>query len=135
MIHTETKSEKETNARVKYASAEQVSATADEALAAKVAELLALRHKMDRDELRKSELMGEIMDAMKKATVLKDGTGRVIVTWKEASVKSKVNYAGLLKKYKVTKEDLEAFTTTSRGARTFEIIEDESECPDWAKEI
>lgn len=135
MKHINTKSEKETNARVKYANAKQGVMQADEKLAAKVAELLALRHKMDEDELRKSQLMGEIMDEMKTSTVLKDKDGKVIVTWKEANTKTSVNYAGLLKMYKVTNADIIAFTKTSMGARTFELIEDQSECPDWVNEI
>lgn len=135
MKHINTKSEKETNARVKYANAKQGVMQADEKLAAKVAELLALRHKMDEDELRKSQLMGEIMDEMKTSTVLKDKDGKVIVTWKEANTKTSVNYAGLLKKYKVTNADIIAFTKTSMGARTFELIEDQSECPDWVNEV
>ena len=135
MKHINTKSEKETNARVKYAEAKNAVMTASDELASKVAELLTLRHKMDKDELRKSELMGEIMDAMKTSTVLKDKDGKVIVTWKEASTKSSVNYSGLLKKYKVTNADIIAFTKTSMGARTFELIEDQSECPDWVNEI
>lgn len=135
MKHINTKSEKETNARVKYANANQGVMQADEKLAAKVAELLALRHKMDEDELRKSELMGEIMSEMKASTVLKDKDGKVIVTWKEANTKTSVNYSGLLKKYKVTNEDIIAFTKTSMGARTFELIEDQSECPDWVNEV
>lgn len=135
MKHINTKSEKETNARVKYANAKQGVMQADEKLAAKVAELLALRHKMDDDELRKSQLMGEIMDEMKTSTVLKDKDGKVIVTWKEANTKASVNYAGLLKKYKVTNEDIIAFTKTSMGARTFELIEDQSECQDWVNEV
>lgn len=135
MKHINTKSEKETNARVKYANAKQGVMQADEKLAAKVAELLALRHKMDDDELRKSQLMGEIMDEMKTSTVLKDKDGKVIVTWKEANTKTSVNYAGLLKMYKVTNADIIAFTKTSMGARTFELIEDQSECPDWVNEV
>lgn len=135
MKHINTKSPKETKARTKYADAKPKAIQADDALADKVAELLALRKRMDQDELRKSELIGEIMDEMKTSTVLKNKDGKVIVTWKEAGTKSSVDYSGLLKKYKVTKEDINAFTRTSMGARTFELIEDQSECPDWANEI
>lgn len=135
MKHIVTKSEIETKARADYAQAKPAVMTADKKLADKVAELLQLRKKMDEDELRKSRLMGEIMCAMKTATVLKNEDGAVIVTWKEANTKSSVNYAGILKKYKVKNEDIIAFTKTSMGARTFELIEDQSECPDWVNEI
>ena len=127
MNHIVTKSEIETKARVKYADAKPSVMVADDALAAKVAELLALRKKMDEDELRKSQLMGEIMEQMKKSTVLKNRDGVVIVTWKEASSSSKVDYKGLCKLYKVSAEDYKKFTTTSTGARTFELIETKEE--------
>ena len=127
MIHIETKSAAETDARKKYANANDSVAVASDELAAKVAELLALRHKMDEDELLKSKKMAEIMEEMKEATVLKDKDGKVIVTWKKASVKAKVNYKGLLKKLKATDADIAAFTKTETGARTFEIIESKEE--------
>ena len=130
MNHIVTKSEIETKARVKYAEAKPSVMIADDALAKKVADLLALRKKMDEDELRKSQLMGEIMEQMKKSTVLKNKDGAVIVTWKEASSSSKVDYKGLCKLYKVSAEDYKKFTTTSVGARTFELIEDQKECED-----
>lgn len=130
MKHIETKSEKETSARVKYASAKNGAIVADDDLAAKVAELLSLRHKMDEDELRKSQLMGEIMEAMQKSTVLKDKTGRVIVTWREASMKATTDWKGLCKKLKPSKELVAEFTTSKLGARTFELIEDQAECED-----
>jgi len=127
MKHINTKSQEETNARNKYANADDSIAIASEELAAKVAELLALRHKMDEDELRKSQMMGEIMECMKGSTVLKDKDGKIIVTWKKASVKTKINYNGLLKKLKVKKEDIAAFTKFETGARTFELIESPEE--------
>lgn len=127
MIHIETKSAAETDARKKYANANDSVVVANDELAAKVAELLALRHKMDEDELLKSKKMAEIMEEMKEATVLKDKDGKIIVTWKKASVKAKINYKGLLKKLKATDEDIAAFTKTEAGARTFEIIESQEE--------
>ena len=127
MIHIETKSAAETEARKKYANANDSVAVASDELAAKVEDLLALRHKMDDDELLKSKKMAEIMEAMKESTVLKDKEGKVIVTWKKASIKSKINYKGLLKKLKVKKEDIAAFTKLETGARTFEIIESQEE--------
>ena len=127
MNHIVTKSEIETKARVKYAEAKPSVMVADDALAKKVSDLLALRKKMDQDELLKSQMMGEIMEQMKKATVLKNKDGAVIVTWKEASSTSKVDYKGLCKLYKVKKEDYAAYTTTSTGARTFELIETKEE--------
>jgi len=127
MNHIVTKSEIETKARVKYAEAKPSVMVADDALAKKVADLLALRKKMDEDELRKSQMMGEIMEQMKKATVLKNKHGVVIATWREASSKSKIDYKGLCKLYNVSKEDVKAYTTTSLGARTFELIETKEE--------
>ena len=130
MKHIVTKSEIETKARADYAYAKPAVMTADKKLGDKVAELLALRHKMDEDELRKSQLMGEIMCAMKTATILKNEDGAVIVTWKEAVEKATVDYKGLCKKYKVSSKDYNAYTTTKLGARTFELIEEQSECKD-----
>ena len=127
MNHIVTKSEIEAKARVKYAEAKPSVMVADDALAKKVADLLALRKKMDEDELRKSQMMGEIMEQMKKSTVLKNKDGVVIVTWKEASSTSKVDYKGLCKLYKVSPDDYKAYTTTSAGARTFELIETKEE--------
>lgn len=127
MIHIETKSAAETEARKKYANANDSVAVASDELAEKVSELLALRHKIDEDELLKSKKMAEIMEEMKESTVLKDKEGKVIVTWKKASVKSKINYKGLLKKLKVKKEDIAEFTKLETGARTFEIIESQEE--------
>lgn len=127
MNHIVTKSEIEAKARVKYAEAKPSVMVADDELAKKVADLLALRKKMDEDELLKSKMMGEIMEAMKTATVLKNKDGAVIVTWKEASSTSKVDYKGLCKLYKVTPDDYKVYTTTSTGARTFELIETKEE--------
>lgn len=123
MRHIDTKSSGENDARVKYANAKDGAIVASDELAEKVSVLLALRHKMDEDELRKSQLMGEIMEEMKASTVLKNKDGNVIVIWKAASMKSTVDYKGLLKKYKVTAADLSAFTKKKLGARTFELIE------------
>lgn len=123
MNHIVTKSEIETKARVKYAEAKAGAIVASDSLAEKVAELLALRHKMDEDELRKSQLMGEIMEEMKTATVLKNKEGAVIVTWREASMKSTTDWKGIVKKLKAGKETIAAFTKTTLGARTFELIE------------
>ena len=127
MIHIETKSAAETEARKKYANANDSVAVASDELAAKVADLLALRHKMDEDELLKSKKMAEIMAEMKEATVLKDKDGKIIVTWKKASVKAKINYKGLLKKLKAKESDIAAFTKFETGARAFEIIESQEE--------
>ena len=127
MVHIETKSAAETDARKKYANANDSVAVASDELAAKVEDLLALRHKMDEDELLKSKKMAEIMNEMKEATVLKDKDGKVIVTWKKASVKAKINYKGLLKKLKAKESDIAAFTKFETGARAFEIIESQEE--------
>lgn len=123
MNHIVTKSEIETKARVNYAEAKAAAIVASDSLAEKVAELLALRHKMDEDELRKSQLMGEIMEEMKTATVLKNKEGAVIVTWREASMTSKTDWKGIVKKLKADKKTIAAFTETKLGARTFELIE------------
>jgi len=135
MKHIETKSKAETEARTKYAKATDGITVASDDIAAKVSELLGLRKKMDEDELRKSQLMGEIMEAMKTATVLKHKNGNVIVTWKKASSKVKINYKGLLKHLKATEKDILAYTKQELGARTFEIIEDQAECAEMVKEI
>jgi len=127
MNHINTKSEIETKARVKYAEAKPSVMIADDDLANKVGALLALRKKMDEDELLKSRLMGEIMESMKTSTVLKNKDGAVIATWKEASSTSRVDYKGLCKLYKVSKEDMIAYTTTSTGARAFELVETKEE--------
>ena len=127
MVHIETKSAAETEARKKYANANDSVVVASDVLASKVADLLALRHKMDEDELLKSKKMAEIMSEMKEATVLKDKDGKVIVTWKKASVKAKINYKGLLKKLNAKESDIAAFTKFETGARTFEIIESQEE--------
>lgn len=127
MKHINTKSEIETKARVKYAEAKPSVMVAGDDLANKVGYLLALRKKMDEDELLKSRLMGEIMEAMKTATVLKNGAGVVIVTWSEAKTNTKVDYKGLCKLYKVSADDYKKYTTTSAGARTFELIETKEE--------
>ncbi len=135
MKHIETKSKAETEARTKYAKATDSITVASDDIAAKVSELLGLRKKMDEDELRKSQLMGEIMEAMKTATVLKHKNGNVIVTWKKASSKVKINYKGLLKHLKAKDSDIVAFTKLEAGARTFELIEDQAECAEMVKEI
>lgn len=127
MKHINTKSEIETKARVKYAEAKPSVMVADDDLANKVGYLLALRKKMDEDELLKSRLMGEIMEQMKTSTVLKNKDGVVIVTWKEARYASKVDYKGLCKLYKVSADDYKKYTTTSAGSRTFELIETKEE--------
>ena len=127
MVHIETKSAAETEARKKYSNANDSVVVASDELASKVADLLALRHKMDEDELLKSKKMAEIMEEMKDATVLKDKDGNVIVTWKKASVKAKINYKGLLKKLNAKESDIAAFTKFETGARTFEIIESQEE--------
>ena len=130
MNHIETKSALESDMRAKYANAKDAAIEASDELAEKVAELLALRHKMDEDELRKSTLMGEIMSEMKTSTVLKDKTGRVIVTWRAATEKKTTDWKGLCKKLKPSKELVAEFTTSKLGARTFELIEDQAECED-----
>ena len=135
MKHINTKSAAEADARTKYAEAREGFVVASEDLEKKVAELLALRHKMDEDELLKSQLMGEIMDEMKSATVLANKAGSVIATWKAAPMKSAVDYKGLLKHLKATKEDIAAYTNTKLGARTFELIEDQAECEDAIKNV
>lgn len=128
MIHIETKSALEKKARADYAAPEVAAEmVAGDELAGMVAELLALRHKMDEDELKKSVLMGKIMDRMKNSTILKAGDGRVIATWSLPERKTSVDYKGLLNHLKATNEDILKFSTTKVGARKFELIEDQSE--------
>lgn len=126
MKHIDTTSEEEKKARNDYKElkASEKPVVADEKLEATVRELLALRHKMDEDELQASKLKAIIMNAMKHSAELKSAKdGTLLVSWREGSTKSSVDYKGLLKKLKVkvSDEDLKAFTTVKKASRTFNI--------------
>lgn len=120
MKHIDTVCKDEKKARNDYAKAEtDTNTVADEALEATVRKLLALRHKMDEDELEASKMKAVIMKAMKKSDTLKSKDGTLLVTWRQGSSKKTVDYKSIFKKYKVTKEDIEANTTTKIGSRAF----------------
>ena len=124
MNHIVTTCEEETKARESYKKVEPGDpVVADDELEATVKKLLALRHKMDDDMLEASKMKAVIMAAMKGSDTLKNKAGVTIATWVAGNVSKKVDYKGLLKKYKVAKEDIEAFTTTSVGSRVFSLEE------------
>ena len=126
MKHIVTKCAEEDKARNQYKNVKAESAVeADKELEAVVRELLALRHKMDDDELKASQMKAVIMEAMKEHELLKAKDGTVLAKWSLGSVKKQVNYEAILKKYKVTPQDLEANTKFGRASRTFEIDPDE----------
>ena len=126
MKHIVTKCAEEDKARKQYQNVKAESAVeADKELEAIVRELLALRHKMDDDELKASQMKAVIMKAMKEHELLKAKDGTVLAKWSLGSVKRQVNYDVIFKKYKVTPQDLEANTKFGRASRTFEIDPDE----------
>ena len=122
MKHIQTKCAEEDGARKKYKEVEAGSVmVADENLEATVRELLALRHKMDDDELKASKMKAVIMNAMAKKETLKSKSGVTLATWVLGSEKKKTNYEAIFKKYKVKAEDIAANTKYERASRTFEI--------------
>lgn len=124
MNHIDTKCEEEKKARKDFADVKPGDpVVADDNLEATVRELLALRHKMDEDELQASRLKAVIMNAMGHADTLKNKKGAVLATWILGSENKNVNYAAIFKKYKVTAEDIEANTKYKRASRTFSIEE------------
>lgn len=126
MKHIVTKCAEEDKARKQYKDVKAESAVeADKELETMVRELLALRHKMDDDELKASQMKAVIMEAMKEHELLKAKDGTVLAKWSLGSVKKQVNYDAIFKKYKVTPQDLEANTKFGRASRTFEIDPDE----------
>ena len=98
-------------------------AVADEKLEARVRELLALRHKMDEDALAASRMKAEIMNAMKNSDTLVGKSGVVLARWTAGSTKKTIDYAALMKLYKVAQADIDANTSTKTASRTFSIEE------------
>ena len=123
MKHIETKCAEEKAARKKFAEVKPGVAIADERLEATVRELLALRHKMDDDELAASKLKAVIMAAMGNSSELKNKDGLLLATWAEGSRKKEIDYAWIFKRYKVTDEDIASATTFKATSRKFEIEE------------
>jgi len=122
MTHIETTCEEEKKARKDFKEVKPGDPkVADEKLEATVRELLALRRKMDEDELKASKLKAVIMNAMQNTDTLKSKSGVVLVSWTQGNAKNNVDYKGLLKKYKVTDEDIAAFTTVKVGSRVFSV--------------
>lgn len=124
MKHIETTSPEEKKARKDYAEPKDGKPViADEKLEATVKELLNLRHKMDLDALRASQLKGIIMNAMGHMQILQNKSGKVLVTWLPGKEKADIDYSGLCAKYKVTKEDMDAYTKIKKSSRVFSIEE------------
>ena len=123
MEHIKTTCDEETKARADYKEVEPGEVVADEQIEGTVRELLALRHKMDEDALAASRMKAIIMNAMKNKDTLKSKSGVVLATWTLGSESKSVDYKAIFKKYKVTKEDIEANTKLKRASRTFSIEE------------
>lgn len=122
MKHINTTSEAEKKAKKDYtAVVPGKSVDADEKAEACVRELFEVLKKIDDLQLRASELRGDIMDAMEDGAQLKGRDGKILCTWIAGNVSKSVDYAGIFKKYKVTDEDIKAFTTFKQGARKFTV--------------
>lgn len=126
MKHINTKSEAEEKAKKEYTKVVPgMSVDADEKAEACAHELFDVLKRIDELQLRASELKGAIMDAMKDGAQLKGRDGRILCTWIAGNVSKSVDYAGIFKKYKVTAEDIKAFTTFKQGARKFTVEMDD----------
>lgn len=123
MKHINTKCAEEAKARKDYAVEKPGTVVADEKLEAAVRELLALRHKIDEDELSASRLKAVIMNAMKHSCTLKSKSGALLATWTAGAPKKDIDYASILKKYNVTQADIDANTRFKPGSRVFSIEE------------
>lgn len=122
MKHINTTSEAEKKAKKEYTKVVPgMSVDADEKVEACVRELFEVLKQIDDLQLRASELKGEIMEAMKDGAQLKGANGGILCTWIAGSMSKSVDYAGIFKKYKVTDEDIKAFTTMKQGARKFTV--------------
>lgn len=121
MEHIITTHENETLARKKYAEVKGGIAVADGDTEQAAKNLLAVMVDIDRMKLEASRLTGILMNAMGGNDMLKDGSGKIICTWKAGGKTKKVDYAGIMKKYNVTDEDIAAFTKVSVGARRFSL--------------
>ena len=126
MKHIVTKCAEENAARKAFKDVKpEAVVEADEKLEATVRELLALRHKMDEDELKASQMKAVIMNAMKDGETLKSKKGVVLATWVQGAEKKKVDYAAIFKLWKVPAGVVEAHTKYERASRTFEIDPEE----------
>ena len=122
MKHIATTSEAEKNAKKEYTKVKEgTSVEADARAEENAYELFSVLKQIDQLQLRASELKGEIMAAMKDGAQLKSRTGKILVTWLAGSMSKSVDYDGIFKKYKVTDEDIKAFTTFKQGARKFTL--------------
>lgn len=122
MKHIATTSEAEKNAKKEYTKVKEgTSVEADARIEENAYELFEVLKQIDQLQLRASELKGEIMAAMKDGAQLKSRTGKILVTWIAGSMSKSIDYAGIFKKYKVTDEDIKAFTTMKQGARKFTL--------------
>lgn len=122
MKHIATTSEAEKNAKKEYTKVKEgTSVEADARIEENAYELFSVLKQIDQLQLRASELKGEIMAAMKDGAQLKSRTGKILVTWLAGGMSKSVDYAGIFKKYKVTDEDIKAFTTFKQSARKFTV--------------
>lgn len=122
MKHIATTSEAEKNAKKEYTKVKDgTSVEADARIEENAYELFSVLKQIDQLQLRASELKGEIMAAMKDGAQLKSRTGKILVTWLSGSMSKSIDYDGIFKKYKVTDEDIKAFTTFKQGARKFTV--------------
>lgn len=122
MKHIATTSEAEKNAKKEYTKVKEgTSVEADARIEENAYELFSVLKQIDQLQLRASELKGEIMAAMKDGAQLKSRTGKILVTWLAGSMSKSIDYDGIFKKYKVTDEDIKAFTTMKQGARKFTL--------------
>lgn len=126
MKHINTTSEAEKNAKKEYTKVKEgMSVEADAWIEKNAYELFSVLKQIDQLQLRASELKGAIMDAMKDGSQLKGSDGKILCTWIAGNVSKSVDYAGIFKKYKVTDEDINAFTTFKQGARKFTVEMDD----------
>lgn len=122
MKHIATTSEAEKNAKKEYTKVKEgTSVEADARIEENAYELFSVLKQIDQLQLRASELKGEIMAAMKDGAQLKSRTGKILVTWLAGSMSKSIDYDGIFKKYKVTDEDIKAFTTFKQGSRKFTL--------------
>lgn len=122
MKHIATTSEAEKKAKKEYTKVKEGTSVEADARTEECAyELFNVLKQIDQLQLRASELKGEIMAAMKDGAQLKGKTGKILVTWIAGSMSKSIDYDGIFKKYKVTNEDIKAFTTMKQSARKFTL--------------
>lgn len=124
MKHIDTTCAEEKQARKKFAEVHTgETVVAEEGIEKVVRDLLDLRHKMDEDALKASTMKASIMAYMKNADTLKGKDGTVLAKWVAGNINRDVDYKGILMKYAVSQEDVDAFTKERRGSRVFSIEE------------